>query len=240
MFKNIVYGISVSLFCLSFTADAASVADENKETLKSKIKQVSSKIILEKENKNTFTKNIISISSPVNNEILSNIETINENIEHLKNGNKPDINIKVLEEKLIAVAAQHDTIFSVVTILLSAVAIFGLGGVGFSIYETKAIKNKYNKILTDFEDEKNEALIEFDKQRKGMLQQYDEFERILRLGNLLKIKDYDSEIFYADLSQLSLSPNQLMYTIISDILKIKSEFDSDVIKLAEKIERELV
>lgn len=251
MFEKIISGLSVVLFVLIFNANAVSAVNENKEVLKSKTKQGSEKIIVEKKitnkfkDKNDFNKNISNMritdnDSPVNNEILSNIENINKNIEHLKNGGKQNIGIKLLEEKLTGVAAQHDTIFNVVTILLSAIAIFGIGGIGFSIYETKAIKNKYNKILTAFEAEKNQALLEFEDQRKEMLRQYDLLERISRLGYLLQTKNYDSEIFFADLSQLSLFPNQLMYTLISDILSVKSEFDPDVIKLADKIERELV
>ena len=231
MFKKEIYLFAIILL-LSFSGPSTVVSAEN-EAGQSEVTKDKSL------NEKPVTRKKLDKSNSMSNKTLKDIVSIKNGVEYLKNNHKPYKSIELIEEKLSGISTQHNTIFNIMTIIISVIALFGVGGLGFTFYESSSIKKKYNNVLADFEMEKKSALTEFETQKKNMLLQFDYMERIFRLMGMLKEKNYDNEIFFSDLSQLSQTPNQHMDMVIRNILDKKQNFDDDVIKLAEKIKKEL-
>jgi len=98
------------------------------------------------------------------------------------------------------------------------------------------MKKKYQNILNDLSSERDASLDDFKENSKKLLLQFDNTQRIMRLTHMLNTKDFDNDIFYADLTQLSQHPLPLMFNLVDLIVeKHTSEFEEDVLNIAKHI-----
>lgn len=214
------------------------------------------------------------------------IDTLTRRLDQLTAHQKLENDILAVSEKFDNIDSQHNAIFNISSILIGAIALFGLGGATFTIYEVKSkdtelrkIVDDFNKerenVLEDFEnkgkklmqqvadheskldnalknfdskshvlmeklsdyDKKQEnALEDFDIESKKLVKQFDHFERLIRLTQMINVEDFDSEVFYSDLTQMAQAPTPLMSNLMTLIVDThRADFDQDVLELAQRI-----
>lgn len=149
---------------------------------------------------------------------------------------KENYNVKEINNKVSNIEDQHNTIFNVITIILAAITIFGVGGAAYSFIEATLSKRRNDKVLDAFASKCEMALKGFDSNSKSLLLQMDHAERIGRLTHMLYVNNFDSDVFFADLTQLAQDPTPLMTNVATLIVgKYSNKFEQDILSLANII-----
>lgn len=165
------------------------------------------------------------------------ISKLSTTLSELKKDKENENNISRIDDKIKSIESDHSIIFNIVSILLAAITLFGGGGMVFSFFEHKTRTKEMEEALNDFTKLHDETIHDFKNKGKSILQQLDQSERIVRLTHLISTNDFDDEVFFADLSQLSQDPTHQMSHLSNLIIgEYRDKFAEDVIDLAEKIQ----
>ena len=133
--------------------------------------------------------------------------------------NTIDDKIKLFEKDIAQSNINTNTVLTISSIVLTVAALFGIGGPIAIFIETKYSQRKYKNMISDFNKEKEKALISIQENLQNFRVEFDQNTRIIRLGKMLIERNYDDDIFYADLRQLETRPNYLMMDIVTQILE---------------------
>jgi septal ring factor EnvC (AmiA/AmiB activator) len=189
------------------------------------------------------------------------INALKRQVDKLTAHQQLENDILGLSEKIDNIDSQHEAIFNISSILIGAMALFGLGGATFTIYEVKSKDKELRKIVDEFNKERENvledfetkgkklmkqfgahesklenALEDFDIESKKLVKQFDHSERLIRLTQMLNVRDFDNETFYSDLTQLAQAPTPMMSNLMTLIVEThQTEFDNDVLELAWEI-----
>ena len=141
-----------------------------------------------------------------------------------------------LIEEVADVDSANSLILTIATSFIALGALIGGGGVVYSVWESKSQKKEMDNLLKNIKENRDAILNSMAECSREQRIQFDHFERATRLHHMLLSKNFDQDIFYADLSQLVTRPNQML-TELSNLIvnKFHEKFSADVIKLANEI-----
>lgn len=166
------------------------------------------------------------------------INHLNSELEALKDDHNVELKRSLIEAKVDNISSEHTTLYRMVMMAMGIVTLFGVGGAVYSFVETHAGSKKIKKSIEKFDLSGKEVLDEMKAKQRNLINEFDQTQRILRLTQMIYQRDFDSETFYSDLTQLSQKPSQLMFELVNSIIEeYGSKFDQDILALANKIKQ---
>lgn len=148
--------------------------------------------------------------------------------------------IERLTESNRGLESQHSTIVNFIALILGLISLFSGASIIYTFRVSKASQEEWQQYMSRLKQEGDTVINELEESRKEQLRYFDQLRRLMRLTVMLGKNDFDSDTFYADLTQMAQDPDMMMANLVEQILfQYKAEFDDDVIELAEDIRQRL-
>jgi len=144
------------------------------------------------------------------------------------------------QSSLLRTENRIDKLFTIAGITLAIAAILTAGGLVFTWGQFLTQKTRANKMLKKL----SSKLVIVEEESKLKLQalvktaeiEFDQIPRQVRLINMLNNKQFDSSVFYADMSQLAQNPNADLTHLAERVIgEYEGDLKEDINKFSKQI-----